>query len=211
MAVYLIHFAVRYHHAGHYLGYSSDLEARIQAHRMSQGARLMEVVNEVGINWQVVRVWPEGDYELERALKARHNGPRLCPKWNPRLARSAVSEIFEPVVRFELEVVDADAFLMWLGRWAQVEVGWSDEPLRCPLGNWLQTAYGGQWQVNARSYRWREIEQQEWQEWQALPPWAVVFLDELYRQFGNVPMSGRQALGVLEWSLVEVGMWRGIW
>ena len=38
MAVYLIHFAQRYKHAGHYIGYSADLAGRIRAHRENRAA-----------------------------------------------------------------------------------------------------------------------------------------------------------------------------
>lgn len=206
MAVYLIHFEERLWHAGHYLGYSANLAERIQAHRASRGARLMEVVNELGIRWQVVRVWPEGGYELERALKARHNGPRLCPVCNPRLAEE-LAVYPASVGTVEPELLDVDAFSVWLERWKDVEVGWSDEPLACPVGNWLSAVYGGEWQVNARSYRWRENAWRDWQEWQALPPWAVTFLDRLYQRFGNAPVLGWQVAEVVRWSLVDVERW----
>lgn len=79
MPVYLIHFDEPYYHARHYLGYTADLEARIRAHRLGRGARLIQVINEVGIGWDVVRVWEDGGRDLEQALKALHNAPRLCP------------------------------------------------------------------------------------------------------------------------------------
>ena len=83
--VYLIHFDRPLGNldnprgqAQHYLGYTEDLPARLEAHRSGNGARLMEVVAERGIGWQVVRTWA-GDRGLERKLKDRHNAPRLCP------------------------------------------------------------------------------------------------------------------------------------
>src|SRR5262249_25508216 len=131
MAVYLIHFEERYRHAGHYLGYSSDLERRLQAHRQSCGARLLEVVNGAGIAWSVVRVWLDGDYDLERQLKALHNGPRLCPRCNPKVADFAV-EKQQCVLE---EGMDAGGFYLWLLSQPEgVTVGWADEPLKCPLG-----------------------------------------------------------------------------
>jgi predicted GIY-YIG superfamily endonuclease len=64
--------------ARHYLGYTDDLNARLEAHRQGNGARLMEVVTEAGISWTLARTW-QGDRTLERKLKDRHNAPKLCP------------------------------------------------------------------------------------------------------------------------------------
>lgn len=75
--VYLIHFERPYRHAGHYLGYSDNLAARIAAHEHGNGAKLMEVITRNDIRWSVVKVWP-GDRTLERKLKNR-SGSRLCP------------------------------------------------------------------------------------------------------------------------------------
>jgi hypothetical protein len=95
-----------------------------------------------------------------------------------------------------------------LARWAAVEVGWSDEPLHCPLGHWLRDVYGGEWHINAGWYRWREGEWTGWQAWRALPPWAIVFLDRLYRRFGNAPVSGCEAAETLGWSLADLEYWQ---
>lgn len=77
--VYLIHFdRPLADHARHYLGWSSDLDARLEEHRQGRGARLMEVVRERGIGWHLARTW-EGTRNRERALKARAESPRLCP------------------------------------------------------------------------------------------------------------------------------------
>ncbi len=78
MTVYLIHFEQPYKHARHYLGYASDVQARIQRHQAGTGARLMEVIAHAGIHWHVARTW-EGDQALEKALKLQKNSPRLCP------------------------------------------------------------------------------------------------------------------------------------
>jgi len=81
--VYLIHFdqAVA-DHARHYVGWASDLDARLDDHRQGRGARLMEVVRERGIGWHLARTW-EGTRTRERAIKARAEGPRLCPDCTP--------------------------------------------------------------------------------------------------------------------------------
>jgi len=77
--VYLIHFLTPYKHARHYLGYTEDLEQRLQAHRTGNGARLMEVVTDAGIDWELARTW-EGDRSLERRLKQGKNACKwLCP------------------------------------------------------------------------------------------------------------------------------------
>ena len=83
--VYLIHFKKKLHHAGHYLGYTKDFETRIERHRSGQGARLLQVLNQQGIAWGVVRVWPAGTPEFESMLKkhVKHT-PRLCPVCQPQ-------------------------------------------------------------------------------------------------------------------------------
>lgn len=76
--VYLLHFHTPYRHARHYLGFANDLDARLALHRQGRGARLVQVVNAAGIGWHVARTW-KGDRGLERQLKNRHSGVRLCP------------------------------------------------------------------------------------------------------------------------------------
>lgn len=77
--VYLLHFSEKISgHAGHYLGWASRLEARIEHHRAGTGARLTQVAAERGISFEVARTW-SGDRNLERRLKNRKNAGRLCP------------------------------------------------------------------------------------------------------------------------------------
>lgn len=68
--------------ARHYLGHAEDLEARLDTHAKGNGARLMEVLAELGVPWQLVRTWP-GNYQAEKRLKRHHNSPRFCPICNP--------------------------------------------------------------------------------------------------------------------------------
>jgi predicted GIY-YIG superfamily endonuclease len=75
---YLLHFERPYRHARHYLGYASDLDARLAEHRAGRGARLIQVIIRAGIDFTLARTW-EGDRALERQLKRRHASPRLCP------------------------------------------------------------------------------------------------------------------------------------
>ena len=81
--IYLLHFDQPVaDHARHYLGWASDLDARLEAHREGRGARLMEVCKERGITWHVSRTW-EGTRDRERAIKDRAESPRLCPDCTP--------------------------------------------------------------------------------------------------------------------------------
>lgn len=84
MTVYLIHFDTPYKHARHYLGFATDLQARLDSHYLRVGARLMQVVGDAGITWRLARTW-QGDRKLERQLKNQKNAPRLCPICNPKI------------------------------------------------------------------------------------------------------------------------------
>lgn len=78
--VYLIHFERPYFHACHYLGFvKSNLDQRIEQHRAGNGARLLQVVTQAGIDWRVVRTWPQGNRSLERRLKRQKNAWKHCP------------------------------------------------------------------------------------------------------------------------------------
>jgi len=83
LTVYLLHFDRPYRHARHYLGFvdggQDELETRIDRHHRRDGARLLAVVREAGIEWVVARTWPGATRKDERRLKRRKCGPRLCP------------------------------------------------------------------------------------------------------------------------------------
>lgn len=76
--VYLIHFERNFSHARHYLGSTDDLGRRLAQHRRGDGAKLMAAINRAGIDFKVARIW-RGGRTLERQLKKRHSGVRLCP------------------------------------------------------------------------------------------------------------------------------------
>jgi hypothetical protein len=90
--VYLAHFSTNLHHARHHLGFATDLVQRLAQHRAGNGARLMEVIKDAGIEWKLVRVW-HGDRGLERRLKRRKNTPRLCPVCVGLIDYEAVDEL----------------------------------------------------------------------------------------------------------------------
>jgi predicted GIY-YIG superfamily endonuclease len=76
--VYLVCFETNYRHAKHYMGWTTDLTARLEAHAAGRGARLMEVITAAGIGFTRARTW-QGTRYLERQLKNRGGHARLCP------------------------------------------------------------------------------------------------------------------------------------
>ena len=76
--VYLLHFVRPYAHARHYTGWTADLAARLAEHAAGRSARLLAVVVDAGIGWQLARTW-DGSRRLERALKRQGGASRRCP------------------------------------------------------------------------------------------------------------------------------------
>jgi predicted GIY-YIG superfamily endonuclease len=76
--VYLLHFSQPYRHARHYVGFTKNLNARLEAHSKGNGARLLEVITQAGLSFQLARTW-KGTRKTERALKNQKNAPRFCP------------------------------------------------------------------------------------------------------------------------------------
>lgn len=76
--VYLLHFSAPFGHSSHYCGFTTNLESRLKAHEKGQGARLVQVIIDAGLTFELVRTW-EGTRSFERKIKNRKNGPRHCP------------------------------------------------------------------------------------------------------------------------------------
>ena len=85
--VYLLHFDRLYvpypgaplrDCAGHYTGWTENLAARLTRHAAGDGARLLAVVHQADISWQLARVWP-GRRDRERQLKRQGGASRRCP------------------------------------------------------------------------------------------------------------------------------------
>jgi len=91
MTIYLLHFAKPFKHAKHYMGFTEDLDARIERHRAGDGARLLRVVKDAGIAFEVARTWI-GDRTLERRLKKRKDAPKLCPICNSNALNRAIKK-----------------------------------------------------------------------------------------------------------------------
>jgi hypothetical protein len=64
--------------AQHYTGWTLDLPARLIDHAAGRGARLLQVVGEQGIGWQLARIWT-GTRTRERSLKGSGGAARRCP------------------------------------------------------------------------------------------------------------------------------------
>jgi predicted GIY-YIG superfamily endonuclease len=76
--IYLLHFKVRYKHADHYTGWTTNLDARLAEHRAGNGARLLAVIKEQGIEWTLARTW-QGTRSRERQIKNMGGAARHCP------------------------------------------------------------------------------------------------------------------------------------
>jgi predicted GIY-YIG superfamily endonuclease len=89
--VYLIHFDRPYKHARHYIGWASDLDARLTEHAAGRGARLLAVVKAAGIGWTLARTWT-GSRVRERQLKNQGGASRRCPACgvHPRPAQRTI-------------------------------------------------------------------------------------------------------------------------
>jgi predicted GIY-YIG superfamily endonuclease len=86
--IYLLHFSQPFGHAKHYTGYTRDLSTRLESHARGTGARLLEVVTQAGITFQLARTWI-GTRKGERRLKNRGGASRICPLCNPKAMNRA--------------------------------------------------------------------------------------------------------------------------
>ena len=75
--IYLLHFDRPYKHARHNLGWARDLNSRLAEHQRGT-ARLLPVVSDAGIGWQLART-RDGDRYPERQLKNQGGRSRMCP------------------------------------------------------------------------------------------------------------------------------------
>lgn len=64
--------------ATHYLGWTPELERRIEEHARGRGSAFMAEVTRRGITWKVVRCW-RGTRSDERRIKRQRNAPEFCP------------------------------------------------------------------------------------------------------------------------------------
>lgn len=102
--VYLICFEKPFKHARHYIGFAETMdsfEKRIACHRKGRGAKLLDHVTKAGINFEVVRTWPDGDRNFERKLKNRKKSSDLCP--HCKAAKAEARKKFKAVAVIDIE------------------------------------------------------------------------------------------------------------
>jgi len=57
----------------------AGLRRRLAKHGTGEGARLMLVIAQAGISWELARLWWPGTRDLERRLKNQGGASRRCP------------------------------------------------------------------------------------------------------------------------------------
>jgi len=79
--LYLFHFTPRYGHAGHYLGWSKDIDRRCKEHLSGyqRSSPLIRAALQAGCQLTLARVWEGADRNHERRLKNRGGLARQCP------------------------------------------------------------------------------------------------------------------------------------
>jgi predicted GIY-YIG superfamily endonuclease len=86
--IYLLHFSEPYKHARHYTGFTKELSARLAEHASGTGARLLQVITEAGLSFELVRTW-KGTRKSERQIKRHGGASRICPMCNPKALNRA--------------------------------------------------------------------------------------------------------------------------
>jgi predicted GIY-YIG superfamily endonuclease len=84
--VYVLHLDRPLEHARHYVGWASNLEARLAHHAAGTGARLLQVCRERGIGWKLAAAMP-GTRSDERRMKRNRWATRWCPECGLRLKK----------------------------------------------------------------------------------------------------------------------------
>jgi predicted GIY-YIG superfamily endonuclease len=84
--VYIIHIREKIGRCQHYIGYTGNLERRINEHKNHNGSPLLREANRRGIIWDVVVEIPNGDRNTERRLKNHKKASDFCPVCNPKVA-----------------------------------------------------------------------------------------------------------------------------
>jgi putative endonuclease len=109
--------------ASHYLGYATDVAARVAQHRAGRGQNLTVAAVEQGIGFTVY--YRPGTPALERWLKKHYkNTPCLCPHCAQTRGRRAIYG-FQPLDQLALDLADDDELpAIELGRmdWLEMKI-----------------------------------------------------------------------------------------
>lgn len=84
--IYLLHFDDPLHHAQHYLGCTTCLSGRLEAHALGSGSRLCRALMNMGLHWKLSALGICSAAQMrrvERSIKNAHNLPRYCPICTP--------------------------------------------------------------------------------------------------------------------------------
>ena len=104
---YLIHFARRLKHAGHYTGQWTEkpILERFAEHLAGAGAVLTREVVRAGIGMTLARTWPDTTKDREDSLKHQGGARRFCPECGvkPAASRLASDKPPERLSCYELE------------------------------------------------------------------------------------------------------------
>jgi predicted GIY-YIG superfamily endonuclease len=74
---YLIHFGAPVRGKRHYVGFSTDVNARFEKHMAGDGAVLTSEAVKQHVTLQLVRIWPDTTPDFEKQLKKNKNMKRL--------------------------------------------------------------------------------------------------------------------------------------
>ena len=118
--------------ASHYLGWASDVQARIAQHAAGRGQALTVAAVAQGIRWQVY--YRPGTPALERHFKAHSkNTPRLCPHCAGRRGRYARFG-FQPLDQLAFDFDSSDLPEVTIGRmdWLEMKINQEWRAQRIP-------------------------------------------------------------------------------
>jgi predicted GIY-YIG superfamily endonuclease len=88
--VYLLHFSRPYQHASHYVGFTTDLERRLEQHRRGATSPLVRCAVAAGIEIFLARTWENVTVDFETWLHNRSHKRLACPICSgPRAFRQA--------------------------------------------------------------------------------------------------------------------------
>lgn len=77
--VYLLHFDTPFRHARHYIGFSADVDNRLEEQLRGNGAKLVRAAIAAGISIRLAAEFPGKSLRFEIFLKNRGGAAKWCP------------------------------------------------------------------------------------------------------------------------------------